>query len=666
MSLSAWFEARGLLSERLDGFRSRPSQAALAQAIATAIDQRELLVAEAGTGIGKTFAYLVPALLSGQKVLVSTASRALQDQLFSRDIPRLLRAMGLSSVSVARLKGRSNYLCPYRLQRARQEGRLSSAQEVQDLRQVVQFAALNPEGDVSACTTVSEHSMVWPLVTSTVDNCLGQRCPMVGECPVIRAREQAQRSDLVIVNHHLLCADLALRREGGGELLPRMELVVVDEAHALSETALQFFGLSVSTHGLALLSRDALAAGLELARDGADWAGLSGQLEAAVLSIRSELTHACSPGRHKWEQLTESGQAALHMGLTRIGEALGPLHMALCVNAERHAELVRLQERVELIQDRLDFLQPPLEGSSKGAHSGELGVHWVEVGRQSLSLHWSPLDAAPRLREVWETPERGAWVFLSATLTVPAPSGTEQGDFAYFCGQMGLEHARCERFESPFDYAVQSLLVVPDHLPDPKQPNLVIQLLEMPGVTGLIREAPGGIFLLCTSLRAVDQAAHWLGQAKSPSTGRLLLVQGSAPRDHLLQRFREDGRAILVGSASFWEGVDVPGKALSLVIIDKLPFAPPDDPVLESRMNRCRAEGGDPFNQIQLPEATLMLKQGVGRLIRTETDRGLLLVGDRRLAETPYGRRMLRSLPPFRRTRSLEEARQFWLPDLQS
>ncbi|MGA0882160.1 MAG: ATP-dependent DNA helicase [Burkholderiaceae bacterium] len=343
MSLSAWFEPQGLLSQRLEGFRSRPSQAALAQAIASAIDHRELLVAEAGTGIGKTYAYLIPALLSGQKVLVSTASRALQDQLFSRDIPRLLKAMGLTGVSVARLKGRSNYLCPYRLERARQEGRLSSAQEVQDLRQIVQFSALSPEGDISACTTVSEHSMVWPLVTSTVDNCLGQRCPMVAECPVIRAREQAQKSELVIVNHHLLCADLALRREGGGELLPRMDLVVVDEAHALSETALQFFGLTVSTHGLALLARDALVAGLELARDGADWAGLSGQLEAAVLSFRAELAAACAPGRHKWEQLSPGGQSALQGGLTQIAEALGPLHMALCVNAERHAELIRLE-----------------------------------------------------------------------------------------------------------------------------------------------------------------------------------------------------------------------------------------------------------------------------------------------------------------------------------
>jgi ATP-dependent DNA helicase DinG len=658
VSLSAWFEPQGLLSQRLDGFRSRPSQASLAKAIATAIDHRTLLVAEAGTGIGKTYAYLIPALLSGQKVLVSTASRALQDQLFSRDIPRLLKAMGLTGVSVARLKGRSNYLCPYRLERARQDGRLSSAQEVQDLRQVVQFAALSPEGDISACTTVSEHSMVWPLVTSTVDNCLGQRCPMVTECPVIRAREQAQRSELVIVNHHLLCADLALRREGGGELLPRMDVVVVDEAHALPDTALQFFGLTVSTHGLALLARDALVAGLELARDGADWAGLSGQLEASVLAFRSELAAACAPGKHKWEQLSPRGQDALHAGLMRIGEALVPLHMAFCVNAERHAELVRLQERIEQVQDRLDLLAPH--------RTPEAGVHWIEVGRQSLSLHWSPLDAAPRLREVWDAPERAAWVFLSATLTVPSPSGSPLGDFAYFCELMGLDDAQCERFESPFDYAHQSLLVVPEQLPDPKQPSLVTQLLEMPGISALIRDATGGIFLLCTSLRAVDQAAQWLGQPRSPASGRMLLIQGSAPRDHLLQRFREDGRAMLVGSASFWEGVDVPGSALSVVIIDKLPFAPPDDPVLESRMNRCRSEGGDPFNRIQLPEATLMLKQGVGRLIRTETDRGLLLVGDRRLAETPYGRRMLRSLPPFRRTRSLDEARAFLLPELES
>jgi len=659
LSLRAWFEPQGPLAQRFEGFRTRPSQTDLAEAIERTLSARALLVAEAGTGIGKTFAYLVPALLSGQRVLVSTASRSLQDQLFSRDLPRLLAAMGLTGIKTARLKGRSNYLCPYRLERAKRDARLASAQEAQDLRQIAQFAALSPEGDISACTTVSEQSMVWPLVTSTVDNCLGQRCPLLGECPVVRARETALKSELVVVNHHLLCADLALRREGEGELLPQVDLVVVDEAHAMPETALQFFGISLSSHGLALLARDSLIAGLDLGRDGADWAGLCGQLEAAILALRADLAPLLAAGRHKWEQVSPGGQAALDQALIRLSEALAPLHMALCLNAERHAEFVRLQERVELLQDRLELLQP-------GALVLEDGVHWIEMGRQSLSLHWSPLDAAPRLQEVWQAPDRAAWVFLSATLTVPAPSGARQGDFSYFCGQMGLEEARCERFESPFDYARQSLLVVPEGLPDPKQSQLVVQLLEMQGISRLIREARGGIFLLCTSLRAVDQAAQQLSLPGSPCAGRLLLVQGTAPRDHLLQRFRDDGRALLVGSASFWEGVDVPGNALSLVVIDKLPFAPPDDPVLEARLNRCRARGGDPFNQIQLPEATLMLKQGVGRLIRTETDRGLLVVGDRRLAETPYGRRMLRSLPPFKRTRSLEEARAFALPHLQA
>lgn len=672
MSLTAWFEPQGLLAQRLSGFRARPTQAALAEAIEQSAAARGLLVAEAGTGIGKTFAYLVPALLSGQRVLVSTASRALQDQLFGRDLPRLLEAMGITGLSIARLKGRANYLCPYRLERARREGRLASAQEAHDLRQVVQFAALSPEGDIAGCSTVSEQSMVWPLVTSTVDNCLGQRCPMVSECPVIRAREVAQRSDLVVVNHHLLCADLALRREGGGELLPRVDLVIVDEAHALPETALQFFAISLSSHGLALLARDCLAAGFELGRDGADWAGLSGRLEAAVLALRADLHQSAAAGRLKWEQLNPSAQTAMEQALERVSEALNPLHMALCLNAERHAEFARLQERVEQMQDRLEWLRPGGPGSGGPSSGGampqtpEAGVHWLELGRQSVSLHWSPLDAAPRLREVWQSADRAAWIFLSATLTVPAPPAAPQGDFTYFCHQMGLEEAVCMRFESPFDYASQSLLLVPEDLPDPKQPQMLVQVLEMEEISGLIREAPGGIFLLCTSLRAVDQAAQWLSQPRSPAVNRLLLVQGSAPRDHLLAQFRADGGAMLVGSASFWEGVDVPGTALSMVIIDKLPFAPPDDPIVESRLSRCRALGGDPFNQIQLPEATLMLKQGVGRLIRSESDRGLLVVGDRRLAETSYGRRMLRSLPPFRRTRSTQEARAFLLPEPES
>ncbi len=664
---SRWFGPDGLLQGRLEGYRPRQAQTDLALAIEEVIDAQGQLVAEAGTGVGKTFAYLVPALLSGKRVMVSTASRTLQDQLFERDVPRLCKAMGLAHIRVARLKGRANYLCPFRIARAQTEARFGSAQESADFREVVRFAAISGDGDISGCHSVPEHSAIWPLVTSTTENCLGQACPQLSECPVVRAREAAAQAELLIVNHHLLCADFALKREHGGDLLPAAEVMIIDEAHALADCAGQFFGLALSTPALAVLCRELLAAGLTHARDAADWPAHSSAIELANLKLRESLAGSLvSQGsratRITWTDLSESVREALTQAIDALTASLCAVAEVLAVNAARDAELLRLKERVDEMLARVEQLVPTHQADPDGV----AGVYWIEVNRTSVSLHWAPVEVAMLLRQVFQGGPPRSWIFVSATLAVPAAEGQHAlGDFQYFCGRMGLAPTRCLRLESPFDYSEHALLVVPQNLPDPKSSRLVLDLLGDPQIMDLIVASPGGVFVLCTSLRAVDQAGEFLRAAQNQVGDRLVLVQGQAPRASLLEAFRTHGRAILVGAASFWEGVDVPGQALSLVMIDKLPFSPPDDPVLEARMRQCREAGGDPFREIQLPEASLALKQGAGRLIRSEHDRGVLLIGDRRLAETPYGRRMARSLPPFRRTRSLAEARQFF-PELKA
>jgi ATP-dependent DNA helicase DinG len=642
----------GPLASGLPGYRARDGQIELAQAIEAALSGESPLLAEAGTGIGKTFAYLVPLMSSGRRAMVSTATRSLQDQLFNRDIPRL-RELLRADLQVARLKGRSNYLCVHRLALAQSDARLATPRDAQALRTVEQFAQVSTDGDIAGCEGVPESSSIWPLVTSNTENCLGQNCPSIGSCHVIKAREKAAAADLIVVNHHLLCADMALRQQGSGDLLPAVEAVVIDEAHALPDIATQFFGAVVSSHGLSTLCRESLTAGLMHARDGADWAGLCGAVELATLKLRAALELPQQQARRRWTDLTGAQRLALDAAWPGLTDALEALRAAQSENAPRHAELERLNDRSALVLERMSQVLPD-ETAPAGSPEG---VHWIEISKQGISLHWAPIDIASILAPLMAEPLARHWVFVSATLALR--------DFSYFSSRLGLVPEQSLQLPSPFQYHEQALLVVPEDLPDPKAADLMDQLLAHPGLEGLMAASPGGIFVLCTSLRAVEQARVRLeAWRKAGRLQRTVYVQGEAARDKLLAAFRADGQGILVGSASFWEGVDVPGTALSLVIIDKLPFASPDDPILEARMAACRARGGDPFREIQLPEATLALKQGAGRLIRTETDRGVLVVGDRRLAESAYGRQMLKSLPAFRRTRKLEEAREFF-PDLQ-
>ena len=640
MSLpESWFDAHGPLAKAAPAYRVRPGQIALAQAIHDNLQTRGVLVAEAGTGVGKTFAYLVPLLHSGEKVLISTATRHLQDQLIEKDLPRVKVAFG-ASIQAAVLKGRSNYLCIHRMEQHQTEGRFTRREDAVAFREIVQFSKLTQSGDIAECTSVPEGASVWAQATSTRENCLGQNCPQLADCFVMSARKKAAEADLVVVNHHLLCADMALREEGFGELLPTVAHVVIDEAHALPEIAVQFFGHNFSTQTVNVFTRDALAAGLSHARDAASWPDLCGAIDKATSELRLLLGGGAGQ-RISWDQLSAEQNALWTQQLQALTSALTAMNDVLEINAERHVELEQLGVRCKDLSKRLAHFCNQQEDA--------LVVRWIEASKYALTLHVTPYDIREKFSQEMAKHSR-SWSFVSATLAV-------SGSFSHFNERLGLQEPQTLIAQSPFQFQEQGLLYVPQNSPDPKSPQLMAQLLEQPEVSELIDECAGGVFLLCTSHRAVGLAKEWLARWAIRHPDRLILVQGDAPRGALIDQFRSHGRAVLAGSHSFWEGVDVPGIALSMVVIDKLPFAPPDDPVLAARARWLERQGRDPFMTIQVPEAALLLKQGVGRLIRSETDRGVVVIGDRRLAETAYGRRILRSLPDFRRTRDYEEVK---------
>ena len=647
------FDGSGPIARSGEGYCFRSGQLKLAEAILEALSQQQILLAEAGTGVGKTFAYLVPLMLASGKSIISTATRHLQDQLYERDLPRIKSALGVS-LQTAVLKGRANYLCLYRLDRAREQGRFQRPDDAHLFSQIVAFSGLTSTGDIAECSAVPEQSPVWAMATSTRENCLGQSCPQFSECFLIKARQRAAEADLLVVNHHLLCADMALRDEGFGELLPSADHVVIDEAHALPEIATEFFSQSVSTQALSGLARDSLAVGLENARDAASWPDLCGAVERSIMEMRSALTErpdrdigASAAGPHSrmgWDQLSAKEQQRWTDLLQGIGVALLALREVLSLNADRHAELARLAAFSLELHQRLEAFQTH--------EPAAMDVRWMEFSRYGITLRRTPYEIAARFQEEINRQPK-SWILLSATLAIA-------GRFDHFQRRLGLEHAKTLIAESPFDFQRQGLLLVPHPLPDPKRPDHISQVLQQPDILELLEAVKGGIFLLCTSHRAVGHASQWATQWAAAHPQRLILIQGQAPRPALIEQFRSHGAALLIGSHSFWEGVDVPGEALSLVLIDKLPFAPPDDPVLQARLRWCEAQGVDSFSALQVPEAAILLKQGVGRLIRSESDRGLVLIADRRLAETGYGRRMLRSLPNFARTREIGQAVQ-WL-----
>jgi ATP-dependent DNA helicase DinG len=618
------FGRGGPLARCVPGYAPRREQQLMASAVRDALATLTNLVVEAGTGTGKTFAYLVPALLSHRRIVVSTGTRNLQDQLYSRDLPMVAAAIG-RPVRVALLKGRANYLCEHRLALARGgDGALTD-----DLARVVAWAARTRTGDLAEVGDVAEDAPLWGRLTSTADDCLGATCPEYAECHVVRARRAAQEADIVVVNHHLLLADLALKEEGFGELLPGAEAIIVDEAHQMPDVASQFFGVSATQRQLAGLARDAT---VEALRGGGNV--LAAPAEALTRAARdARLALGVEPRRLQWAALTSAASDALFDVARELGrfadvlEALAGVSAGIDACRRRAAELAARFELL-LAGDDVD------------------GLRWVEVFPQSFALHLTPIDAAASLGAAMAA-RACAWVFTSATLAVG-------DDFGHFAGRMGIEDARTLRLDSPFDFERNAVLYQPPAMPDPAAPDYTLRVVA--AAWPLLEAGEGRAFLLFTSYRALREAEREIAGRRCPFP---VLVQGSAPRDELLRRFREAGNAVLLGTGSFWEGVDVRGPALSLVVIDKLPFASPGDPLLQARLAAVRARGGEPFTELQLPQAVIALKQGVGRLIRDIDDRGVLMLCDPRLRTRGYGAAFLGSLPPMRRTDSADAACAF-------
>ncbi len=638
------FAADGTLAAGIPGFRPRQSQTDMARAVADAISLQGTLLAEAGTGTGKTFAYLVPALLWGGKVIVSTGTKNLQDQLFLRDIPVVRKALNVP-VSVALLKGRANYVCHYHLERTLQNGRLASRDDVGYLREIGRFIKMTGTGDKAELSRVPENAPVWNLVTSTRDNCLGAECAHYQDCFVMKARKEAQQADVVVVNHHLFFADVALKDTGVAELLPTANTVIFDEAHQLPETATLFFGDTLSTSQLMELCRDVLAEGLAHARDGADWGALVSSVEKAVRDLR--LAFPVEGIKLAYEQI--AGSSPFFPALAHLKAMLAHLLEVLAAQAERAETIEQCRGRAAELAARLDAWAPAADPEQRAA-----SVLWVEAFSQSLQLHRTPLSIAPIFSKQREGTPR-AWIFTSATLAV-------KSDFSHYSAQMGLQDAPAKTWPSPFDYAKQGLLYVPTSLPEPNSIGYIDAVVD--AALPVIEASGGRAFLLCTTLRAVRRAAERLKEVfERDQRPWPLLVQGEIGRTELLDKFRSAGNAVLIGSQSFWEGVDVRGDALSVVIIDKLPFAPPDDPVLAARIADMEKRGLNGFVHHQLPEAIITLKQGAGRLIRDEHDRGVLMICDPRLISKPYGRRIWQSLPPFARTREFATVQNFLMSE---
>lgn len=636
------FGAGGPLGPAVGSYKPRRSQTEMAKAIAHAIDSQTTLMAEAGTGTGKTFAYLVPALMWGGKTIVSTGTKNLQDQLFLRDIPTV-RAALQAPVSVALLKGRSNYLCHYHLERTLQNGRMTSRDDVGHLREISRFLKMTNTGDKAELAKVPENAMIWNLVTSTRDTCMGAECQYYQDCFVMKARKEAQQADVVVVNHHLFFADVALKDTGVAELLPSANTIIFDEAHQLPDTATLFFGNTVSTSQILELCRDVLAEGLAHAR-GIDWAKTVTVVEKAARDLR--LTFPQDIVRLSLPQIASSSD--FFPALETLKDELDGMVAVLESQAERAETLEQVRVRgVELAQQLSSWKFDP---KAKVA-AGEEAVFWVEAFSSSLQLHKTPLSIAPIFNNQREGSPR-SWIFTSATLAV-------KNDFKHFSEQMGLEGEPSHTWPSPFDYGEQGLLFVPQNLPQPNSMGYTDAVIDC--ALPIIEAAGGRTFFLCTTLRAVKRAAERLAdEFKQRGLNFPLFVQGDRSRTELLDQFRAAGNGVLIGSQSFWEGVDVRGDALSLVIIDKLPFAPPDDPVLAARIEVMEKQGKNGFMHHSLPEAIINLKQGAGRLIRDEGDRGVLMICDPRIISKPYGKRIWQSLPPFKRTRDTAEVVEFF------
>ncbi|MCG3748136.1 ATP-dependent DNA helicase [Vibrio cincinnatiensis] len=627
------FSQHGALGKAIPGFQGRQAQVDMAKAVAKAIEQQSQLVVEAGTGTGKTFAYLVPALLSGKKVIISTGSKNLQEQLFHRDLPLMVNALGFHG-QVALLKGRSNYLCLDRLSRQMVESHNSESDPAL-LTQLVKVRSWSSEtktGDLGECDALPEDSLVIPTITSTNDNCLGKECPSYQDCFVSKARRKAMDADVVVVNHHLFLADLAIKETGFGELIPEADVFIFDEAHQLPDIASQYFGQSVSSRQIQELAKDIEIGYRTEAKDMRQLQKVGDKLLQTAMDLR--LLLGDSSFRGNWREAMAS--VAIARQIERLQESLDFAIEVLKLALGRSQLLDTAFERANTIKGRIERVcDVSVTGYS----------YWFDTTPRHFSLHITPLSVADKFQEQI-TLKQGAWIFTSATLAV-------NDDFSHFTQRLGLVPSEQFSLPSPFDYQRQAKLCVPRYLPEPNSPGLADKLVRM--LAPVIEQNQGRCFFLCTSHSMMRE----LGERFRACLTLPVLLQGETSKQKTLAEFMELGNALLVATGAFWEGIDVRGDTLSCVIIDKLPFTAPDDPLLKARIEDCRLRGGDPFAQVQLPEAVITLKQGVGRLIRDQKDKGALIICDNRLVTRDYGGVFLASLPPIPRTRDLAVVTDF-------
>ncbi len=621
----------GLLKKEVPHFNPRFAQQQMAESIERALQLNTQLIIEAGTGTGKTFGYLVPLLLAQKKAIISTGTKNLQDQLFFKDIPIIKNVLSYTG-KVILLKGRANYVCLYRLERSYEDGRFTSRQHISQLHIIKEWATTTQVGDVAELNSVPEDSLIWPHVTSTADNCLNQDCALYEKCYVVKARRLALAADIVVVNHHLFFADMALQEDGFGELLPGADVIIFDEAHQVPDVAALFFSIVFSSRQLFELARDIEAESLKSAGDMRDISEEANQLQKVTQDMR--LAMGPELRRMPW-----SNQTAAHYNLAifQVKTSLENIEIILKSAAVRSKELESCWKRTVKIIENFNLLT----GATPENH-----VHWFETHTQSFTLHLTPIVVAEHFKRFLQTKNR-TWLFTSATLTV-------KNNFQLFRDSLGLEQALQLQLKSPFDYQQQALLYVPRGLPDPNSKTYTEMLVE--AIIPVLEAAQGKTFLLFTSYKALDYVADALKERIAFP----LLLQGSMPKRELIEQFKTLGNAVLLGTSSFWSGVDVRGDALSCVIIDKLPFSAPDDPILQARVQMLRKQGLDPFNSFQLPNAVLALKQGAGRLIRDQSDRGILMICDPRLVAARYGETFLQSLPDMPRTRNLAKVQEFF------
>jgi len=625
------FNEGGLLSQQVDGYTPRPQQLEMANTIQQTLADGNILIAEAGTGTGKTFAYLAPAILSGQKVFISTGTKNLQDQLYNRDLPTLRKALAVP-FKAALLKGRSNYLCHYRLGMAQADP--MQKHHYDTLHSLTVWLGRTKSGDLSESNLLEENSPIWSKVTSTIDNCLGQECPNFSDCFIAEARKQAQEADIVVINHHLLMSDMALKASGQGEVLPSADAYIIDEAHQLPDIASQFIGNRISSHQIQELCRDSIR---EIEQDAVDMGSVRDYAEKVESSLHS-LRRSLGDSEQRTPWLNIVGKLGVKIKLSQLTECLDNLAEQLELAAERSKGLEQCYERCNSLIDTLAFFSQEQADDSM--------ILWADIRSSGLILHATPYEVSDYFQQ-WMEEKPAAWVFTSATLTVA-------GKFKNFSNQLGISDAETVVWPSPFDYKTQSLLYMPSIPVEPNNEQYLSHIIDIS--KQIIEYSQGRTFLLFTSYRALNTVADALKEQSDYP----LMVQGSATKSSLLDEFRDHGNAVLLGTNSFWEGVDVRGEALSCVLIDKIPFASPGDPVLQARIDVLRERGGNPFSSIQIPAAVIQLKQGIGRLIRDTKDYGVLVLCDPRFLSKPYGKVFLRSLPAMPITQEISDVKTFF------